>query len=323
MRLPAGVLILVLLISAPRSIAGDGASPSNHTNKFRDREASDDMLGYPHLFAISIYTGRYISVRQVTGTWTARYWVVPPKIDRRRSIEGEKGKKKKKRKRRKKKKRRRRTYFPRDVLARAPSPPSPTGAFSPARGDGMPPHAGRKFKVTYLVEEFVKTDVNGSMPETNTSISSDNSVNASKLEDEGKLDSIQSDKYNGSSINLNNNTKHDISMGNVTTDNTTHIQRRLLEETDGKGAQDGHSETTTSAGATVENDQDLEEEADSSFDLFRDPEELADEYNYDYDDYVDESMWGDENWTEENHEKLEDYVSIDSHILCTPVSLAC
>ncbi|RWW79463.1 hypothetical protein BHE74_00012255 [Ensete ventricosum] len=163
--------------------------------------------------------------------------------------------------------------------------------------------------------------VNGSMPETNTSISSDNSVNASKLEDEGKLDSIQSDQYNGSSININNNTKHDISMENVTTDNTTHIQRRLLEETDGKGAQDGHSETTTNAGATVENDQDLEEEADSSFDLFRDPEELADEYNYDYDDYVDESMWGDENWTEENHEKLEDYVSIDSHILCTPVSV--
>ncbi|RWW56990.1 hypothetical protein BHE74_00036255 [Ensete ventricosum] len=42
--------------------------------------------------------------------------------DHRRSIEGEKVKKKKKRKRRKKK-RRRRTYFPRDVLARAPSPP--------------------------------------------------------------------------------------------------------------------------------------------------------------------------------------------------------
>ncbi|RWW73519.1 hypothetical protein BHE74_00018601, partial [Ensete ventricosum] len=45
----------------------------------------------------------------VTGTWTARYRVVPPKIDRRRSIEGEKGKKKK-RKRRKKEKRG--TYFP-------------------------------------------------------------------------------------------------------------------------------------------------------------------------------------------------------------------
>ncbi|RWW68996.1 hypothetical protein BHE74_00023438 [Ensete ventricosum] len=40
-------------------------------------------------FAISTYTTRYwryISVRQVTGTWTARYQAVPPKIDRRRSI---------------------------------------------------------------------------------------------------------------------------------------------------------------------------------------------------------------------------------------------
>ncbi|RRT41065.1 hypothetical protein B296_00057336, partial [Ensete ventricosum] len=66
----------------------------------------------------------------VTGTRIARYLAVPPKIDRRRSIEGEK--KKKKRKRRKKKKRRRRTYFPRDILARASSPPSPAGNFSPA-----------------------------------------------------------------------------------------------------------------------------------------------------------------------------------------------
>ncbi|RWW19063.1 hypothetical protein GW17_00016911 [Ensete ventricosum] len=52
--------------------------------------------------------GRYIPVRQVTGTWTARYRAVPSKIshrrsilkeiDRRRSIEEEKGKKKRKRK---------------------------------------------------------------------------------------------------------------------------------------------------------------------------------------------------------------------------------
>lgn len=42
-------------------------------------------------------------------------------------------------------------------------------------------------------------------------------------------------------------------------------------------------------GATVENVQELEEEAGSSFDLFSDTDELADEYNYDYDDYV-ESM---------------------------------
>ncbi|RRT84697.1 hypothetical protein B296_00013647 [Ensete ventricosum] len=47
--------------------------------------------------------GWYILVRQVVGTRTARYQAVPPKIDRHRSIEGEKGKKKK-RKRRKKRK---------------------------------------------------------------------------------------------------------------------------------------------------------------------------------------------------------------------------
>ncbi|RWV89352.1 hypothetical protein GW17_00048500 [Ensete ventricosum] len=51
------------------------------------------------------------------------------KIDRRRSIEGEKGKKKKKRKRRKKKKRRRR--IPRAVAAHG----SLMGDFSPARGE--------------------------------------------------------------------------------------------------------------------------------------------------------------------------------------------
>ncbi|RZS22621.1 hypothetical protein BHM03_00055427 [Ensete ventricosum] len=68
---------------------------------------------------------------EVIGTRTARYQAVPSKIDCRQSIEGEKGKKKK-RKRRKKK---RRTYFPRDVLARTPLPPSPVSAFSPVRGD--------------------------------------------------------------------------------------------------------------------------------------------------------------------------------------------
>ncbi|RWW88038.1 hypothetical protein BHE74_00003103 [Ensete ventricosum] len=50
---------------------------------------------------------------------TARYQAVPPKIDRRLSIEGEKGKKKK----RKRKKRREENLAP--ILARAPSSPSP------------------------------------------------------------------------------------------------------------------------------------------------------------------------------------------------------
>ncbi|KAL8463463.1 hypothetical protein ACS0TY_034203 [Phlomoides rotata] len=89
-------------------------------------------------------------------------------------------------------------------------------------------------------------------------------------------------------------------------------RRRLLEDKDTKGNEDVHA-------ATVENDGGLEADADSSFEIFRDNDELADEDNYDYDDYVDESMWGDEEWTETQHEQLEDYVLIDAHVLCTPI----
>ncbi|RRT67840.1 hypothetical protein B296_00034379 [Ensete ventricosum] len=45
---------------------------------------------------------------------------------------------------------RRRTYFPRDVLARAPLPLLPAGALSLVRGDGTSPHAGRKIEVTAI-----------------------------------------------------------------------------------------------------------------------------------------------------------------------------
>ncbi|XP_065852372.1 protein DEFECTIVE IN EXINE FORMATION 1 [Euphorbia lathyris] len=110
-------------------------------------------------------------------------------------------------------------------------------------------------------------------------------------------------------------------------DNTvtgTNTGRRLLQDDHSKSSQEGRSESTENNNedvqkATVENDQGLEADADSSFELFRDNDELADEYNYDYDDYVDESLWGDEEWTEEKHENLADYVNVDSHILCTPV----
>ncbi|RZR92087.1 hypothetical protein BHM03_00020336, partial [Ensete ventricosum] len=67
-------------------------------------------------------------------------------INRRQSIEGEKGKTKKKRKRRKKKKRRRSTSVPRIVLARAPSPPSLASDFSPTQGDRTSTRAGRKIE---------------------------------------------------------------------------------------------------------------------------------------------------------------------------------
>ncbi|RWW39093.1 hypothetical protein BHE74_00055609, partial [Ensete ventricosum] len=80
-------------------------------------------------FAISTFIARYewyIPVRQVAGTRTVRYQAVLPKIDRRRSIEREKGKKKKKRKKKKKKENRRRknTYRLRAVVACASSSPA-------------------------------------------------------------------------------------------------------------------------------------------------------------------------------------------------------
>ncbi|KAL0916268.1 hypothetical protein M5K25_013763 [Dendrobium thyrsiflorum] len=124
--------------------------------------------------------------------------------------------------------------------------------------------------------------------------------------------------------NVNTST-HDVPLGSSMGDNSTNTQRKLLENgssANQQGSSEIHNMDDTGVHeATVENDGSLEGDADQSFDLLRDgdAEDLADEYNYDYDDYVDESMWGDEEWTEEKHEKLEDYVNVDSHILCTPV----
>ncbi|KAJ1292903.1 hypothetical protein BS78_01G026200 [Paspalum vaginatum] len=121
------------------------------------------------------------------------------------------------------------------------------------------------------------------------------------------------------------NNTHSGNISSVTTaaENASHTQRRLLQTADKSDDQTGGSKTHESdsgaKAATVENSEPLDEDADESFDLFRDTEDLPDEYNYDYDDYVDETMWGDEDWKEQEHEKAEDYVSIDAHILSTPV----
>ncbi|KAG0582223.1 hypothetical protein KC19_3G044000 [Ceratodon purpureus] len=101
------------------------------------------------------------------------------------------------------------------------------------------------------------------------------------------------------------------------TPSSSGTRRRILEE--------GEKQK-----ATVENDDGnvLEDEADSSFDVFRSAEEIAEEhgdqglsdhYSYDYDDYVDESMWADDSWSEAQHLKEADFIDIDAHILCTPV----
>lgn len=139
-------------------------------------------------------------------------------------------------------------------------------------------------------------------------------VNDSKVEPDIVLPTSMA---NNASINATN--------GILDNKNGTGTSRRILEVSDSKQSQeDGSGSKADGSGdehvATVENDEALEAEADSSFDIFRENDELADEYNYDYDDYVDESMWGDEEWTEVKHEKVEEYVDIDAHLLCTPVS---
>ncbi|KAG6510272.1 hypothetical protein ZIOFF_028281 [Zingiber officinale] len=126
--------------------------------------------------------------------------------------------------------------------------------------------------------------INGSMNESNnydsTNIVNNLSMNTSKLEDRGKLDFAQTSQYNGVSSNLNDTIKRDASLENGTEENQTQTQRRLIEEIDNQGAHDGHSKDHNIGdgvqGATVENDQELEEEANSSFDLYYDnPEHSA------------------------------------------------
>ncbi|RZS16056.1 hypothetical protein BHM03_00048020, partial [Ensete ventricosum] len=78
-------------------------------------------------FAISTCTaryGRFIPVRQVAGTRTARYRAVPPKIDRRRSISAVGGRLREKREEEEeeKKKKRKEYLFPRAILAGARRP---------------------------------------------------------------------------------------------------------------------------------------------------------------------------------------------------------
>lgn len=167
-------------------------------------------------------------------------------------------------------------------------------------------------------------------------------ANASNPENEGKSNgghivtdtkqNVAEGKTNGSQIvtdtkqnvGLNDSSIITGSVETVYAKNGTSTARRLLEDNK-KQSQEGGSESKEKGAddvhaATVENEEGLEANVDSSFDLLRDNDELADEYGYDYDDYVDETLWGDEEFHEGLHEKLEDYVNVDSHILCTPVS---
>ncbi|RWW34965.1 hypothetical protein GW17_00000237 [Ensete ventricosum] len=92
------------------------------------------ILYYYPRFAISTYTiryGRYIPIRQVTGTRTTRYRAVPSKIDRRRSISAVDDRLKKKstvggrlRKKREEEEKKKKEEGKKEYLARAPSSPA-------------------------------------------------------------------------------------------------------------------------------------------------------------------------------------------------------
>ncbi|KAL6987731.1 Protein DEFTIVE IN EXINE FORMATION 1, partial [Sarracenia purpurea var. burkii] len=183
---------------------------------------------------------------------------------------------------------------------------------------------------------LVQEAIINSMPQSNgsaTGLSTSNSTitatlanmgNASNIENEVKMNGSQVEEVINLSTRMENSTLDSGSEKTNKAENGTNSRRRLLEDDASKGLEVSGSDAKSNTNgdvhaATVENDQGLEADADSSFELFRDTDELADEYNYDYDDYVDDSMWGDEEWTEAKHEKVEEYVNIDSHVLCTPV----
>lgn len=173
------------------------------------------------------------------------------------------------------------------------------------------------------------SQMNGSTSGSNTSVLTSaeshlGTANASNLENNGKTNGNETETNIKLPTSTHNSSEDIGSVRTSNAENGTNTGRRLLEDNDSKGSQEGHSQSKDNSSGdaqavNVQNDEALEAEADSSFELFRENDELADEYSYDYDDYVDESMWGDEGWTEGQHEKMEDYVNIDSHILCTPV----
>ncbi|CAI5508892.1 unnamed protein product [Closterium sp. Naga37s-1] len=87
------------------------------------------------------------------------------------------------------------------------------------------------------------------------------------------------------------------------------------EEHEGHGGWGHHGEEETHKEEHVEK----EEGEDDEWGGPRAEKEDGDEYQYDYDDYVNENMWEDEDWTEAEHEADKEYILVDSHILCTPV----
>ncbi|XP_016462552.2 protein DEFECTIVE IN EXINE FORMATION 1-like [Nicotiana tabacum] len=169
----------------------------------------------------------------------------------------------------------------------------------------------------------IQTEVNHDTSNASISLPSEvspNTSNSSNLEDQkGKNDSLA-----GAEVKMNNKSNITLSSDNEklnNLENGTSKGRRLLEDDVSRRSEESGSRSEDVRAATVENEEGLEADADSSFELFRDNEELPEDYDYDYDDYLDddEEEWMGEDFEEAEHEKLENYVHIDAHVLCTPV----
>ncbi|KAK6943550.1 hypothetical protein RJ641_024652 [Dillenia turbinata] len=174
-----------------------------------------------------------------------------------------------------------------------------------------------------LVQEAAEVNlshISGSTWGSNTTATENHpgNVTVSNVENEGKKNDSQVEANIKLPTNMDNFSLDAGTTGSLNVENATTSGRRLLVDSqDGNSGSDNSNKGTQAA--TVENDVGLETDADSSFELFHENEELGDEYSYDYDDYVDESLWGDEEWIEGLHEKEGDYVHVDSHILSTPI----
>jgi hypothetical protein len=100
-------------------------------------------------------------------------------------------------------------------------------------------------------------------------------------------------------------------------------QRRVFAEREEQPKAETSSETSGVATAEVEGQ--LDPEAAETFRIFdKDAvEDGDDDPEWDYDDFDfdhEEDMWSDEEWRESAREAEKDFVFVDAHILCSPVS---
>ncbi|KAF9680005.1 hypothetical protein SADUNF_Sadunf06G0075200 [Salix dunnii] len=315
-------VLLICLLLLTSSIHGE----ESNKNRFRDREATDDALGYPHLdedALLNTQCPRNLELRWQTEVSSSVY-ASPLIADINRFRWRQNARRVKKN-----------WYVGLDLDPVDRSHPD-------VDDDQLIMEASEKKSESHTTgsihqnapetDSLISTSTENSHP-ANASSGTEKKMNENQSEpiielplhvDNSSLGAGNGTDKAESGTNIAHNGTNMVDKGTNNAENGTSTGRRLLEDDNSKGSQEAGSESKENdhenvRAATVENGEGLEADADSSFELFRDSDELNDDYSYDYDDDIDESMWGDEEWIEGQHEKLEDYVNIDSHILCTPV----